>query len=114
MPTGSDNKEDRPARLDTLRSRFSQQPDQEMQQTAAPAKSPTAPAAGEKKSNRHRHTLYLDRDIALQVDTAYKVAAHSLFPLEVDKSDFLEACFQYALEHQEEVKSRMVKNRIGG
>jgi hypothetical protein len=63
------------------------------------------------RSDRNRHTLYLDNTIVEQVDMAYKAVAHSLYPVQINKSDFLEACLRYALAHGDEIKAMLVSDR---
>lgn len=55
-------------------------------------------------SDRSRHTLYLDKTLVTLVDKAYKDAAHELYPQEIDKADYLEACLKFALAHPDQVK----------
>ncbi len=60
-----------------------------------------------RKSDRARHTLYLDKRLVSQVDTAFKAAAHELYPREIEKADYLEACLTFALAHQDEIKASL-------
>lgn len=57
--------------------------------------------------NRSRTSLYLDRGIIQQADKAYKEIAHDLYPLEIDKSDFLEALFSFGLSHLVEIRKML-------
>jgi hypothetical protein len=59
------------------------------------------------KSERGRHTFYLDKELVARVDQAFKGAAHDLYPKEIEKADYLEACLTYALEHQDEIKASL-------
>lgn len=95
---------DRAKRLDALRSRITHE--------ETPTK-PATPPKEKPRRNRDRHTLYLDRTIVGNVDTAYKVAAHALFPIEINKSDYLEACLSFALAHQEEIKAMLAQEIVG-
>lgn len=95
---------DRAKRLEALRSRITHE-----ETTAKPA----SPPKEKPKRNRDRHTLYLDRTIVSDIDKAYKVAAHALFPVEMNKSDYLEACLSFALARQEEIKA-MLAHDISG
>lgn len=61
----------------------------------------------EHQSDRRRHTLYLDRHLVKRVDQAFKDAAHTLYPREIEKADYLEACLAYALAHQAEIKDAL-------
>lgn len=58
-------------------------------------------------TNRDRHTLYLDKALISQVDKAFKDAAHELYPLEIEKADYLEAALALALAHQDEIKAML-------
>jgi len=90
--------EDRAKRIATLSSRFTPAavPD-DGEASPAPAQPPTAPKRG-------RHTFYLDSALVARLDRAYRDAAHDLYPVEVNKSDYLEAVLTYALERASEVK----------
>lgn len=63
-----------------------------------------------RQSDRSRHTFYLDTRIVKQLDQAFKDAAHELYPQEVEKADYLEACLTFALAHQEEIKASLADN----
>lgn len=92
---------DRAKRLDALRSRITHEETTATKPVSSPKEKP--------KRNRDRHTLYLDRTIVGNVDKAYKVAAHELFPIEINKSDYLEACLSFALAHQEDIKAKLAE-----
>jgi len=79
-------------RMKTLKQRFSKQ-------EAAPKPKP--------KRNRDRHTMYLDNGLVKRLDQAFRTAVHDLFPAEIEKADYLEACLTFALEHQEEIKAKL-------
>ena len=57
-----------------------------------------------KEHDRSRHTLYLDKTLVQLIDKAFKETAHDVYPQEVTKADYLEACLKYALAHQDQVK----------
>ena len=59
------------------------------------------------QSARGRHTIYLDKTIMDQVDQAFKDAAHELYPQEIEKADYLEACLTFALSHQDEIRAAL-------
>lgn len=61
--------------------------------------------------NRSRTSFYLDKDTTLQVDKAYREVAHDLYPLEIDKSDFLEALFSFGLTHLDEIKKLLTQQQ---
>ncbi len=92
--------EDRAKRIATLSSRFTPAADTD---EAAPAQSPAAPPT----RTRGRHTFYLDSALVARLDRAYRDAAHELYPVEVNKSDYLEAVLTYALERAPEVKAAL-------
>jgi hypothetical protein len=58
----------------------------------------------ESSRDRARHTFYLDKEVVKYIDNAFKAAVHDLYPLDIEKADFLEACLKFALSNQEEVK----------
>jgi hypothetical protein len=62
------------------------------------------------QSDRARHTVYLSKTLMRAIDKAFKDAGHELYPLEIDKADYLEACLKYALAHQDEIRT-LLANR---
>ncbi len=60
-----------------------------------------------KNVDRGRHSLYLDKALVGLLDNAYKVAAHNLYPAEIDKATFMEACLTYALSHLEDIQASL-------
>lgn len=66
-------------------------------------KQPTKPEQ-QKTHDRSRHTLYLDKTLVKLIDQAFKDTAHDLYPQEIDKADYLEACLKFALAHPDKVK----------
>ena len=62
---------------------------------------PTRKATG--TSDRKRHTVYLSKTLMKAIDKAFKDAAHELYPLEIEKTDYLETCLKYALAHQDDI-----------
>jgi len=58
-------------------------------------------------SDRARHTVYLSKTLMRAIDAAFKGAAHDLYPQEIEKADYLEACLNYALTHQNEIKTAL-------
>ena len=89
-------------RLRKLSERFSTKTDK-----AAPESKPTTP---QRAIDRRRHSLYLDKALVGLCDQAYKQAAHELYPAEISKSDFLEACLKFALQHQDEIKKSLIQS----
>ena len=90
-------------RMKKLQSRFN-----------SPAKEETPPGQTtqpKKDVTRKRHSLYLDKALVERADQAYRDIAHDLYPVEVNKSDFLEACLQYALEHLSEIKESLTEDK---
>jgi len=73
---------------------------------ASESKPATTP---KKEMARSRHSLYLDKAVVSLCDQAYKEAAHELYPTEISKSDFLEACLKFALQHQDEIKRSLTQ-----
>jgi hypothetical protein len=74
---------------------------------AAPRAQPeqsTEAEISEQKSERKRHTLYYSTPLNDRVDDAFKQVAHDIFPLEIEKADFLEACFVYCLENLGDIR----------
>ena len=67
-----------------------------------PAGSPRVEKASH---DRARHTLYLDKTLVKQIDQAFKDTAHEIYPKEVTKADYLEACLKFALAHPDQVKT---------
>jgi hypothetical protein len=65
------------------------------------------------QSRRGRHTFYLDKTTVDQLDQAFKDAAHELYPHEIEKADYLEACLAFALAHQEEIKTALAHSPQG-
>jgi hypothetical protein len=58
-----------------------------------------------KSHDRSRHTLYLDKTLVKLIDQAFKDTAHELYPQEIDKADYLEACLKFALANPDKVKT---------
>jgi hypothetical protein len=86
-------------RLKALSQRFSNKASDPTPETATP----------KKEVARRRHSLYLDNALVGLCDQAYKQAAHELYPAEISKSDFLEACLKFALQHQDEIKKSLTQ-----
>lgn len=59
---------------------------------------------GRKANSRTRHSFYLDTAVVRSLDQAYKQTSHELYPREMSKSDFLEACLRYALSDLDTIK----------
>jgi hypothetical protein len=53
---------------------------------------------------RVHRSIYLERALYDQLGEAHKMVGHELYPLEVRKSTFIEACIAYALDHLPDIK----------
>lgn len=65
-------------------------------------------AVGRRPQNtrtRERHSLYLDSDLVVQANKAYKDLSHQLYPRTVSKSAFWEALIEYGLGNLETLKA---------
>jgi hypothetical protein len=60
-----------------------------------------------KQKNRERQSFYLDADLTVQIDNAYKDIDHQLYPNSISKSTFLETIIEYGLENLQEIKARL-------
>ncbi len=69
--------------------------------------------SGEKKSRRVRvhRSMYLERTVYDRLGEAYKTTSHELYPLDVRKSTFVEACIAYALEHLPDIQTVLRQDR---
>lgn len=66
------------------------------------------PTSGEKerpKRVRVHNSIYLDQALLDQLGEAYRTTSHELYPQELLKSTFLEACIGYALDHLPDIKT---------
>jgi hypothetical protein len=88
-------------RLKALSQRFSKKADEPDPETKS--------ATPKKEVARKRHSLYLDNALVGLCDQAYKQMAHELYPTEVSKSEYLEACLKFALQHQDEIKKSLIQ-----
>ena len=70
--------------------------------------------SGEKDRPRrarvHR-SIYLEQAVFDRLGEAFKTTSHELYPLEVRKSAFVEACIDYALVHLPDIKAVLHKDR---
>ena len=62
-------------------------------------------------SDRARHTVYLSKTLMTAIDKAFKDAAHELYPLEIEKADYLETCLRYALAHQDDIRMLLASHQ---
>ncbi len=62
------------------------------------------------KRVRVHSSMYLERALLDRLDEAYKTTSHELYPLEVRKSTFIEACIAYALDHLPDIKALLREN----
>jgi hypothetical protein len=84
------------------------------QETPPLPEQPQRTAEAASSRSRRRHSWYLDTDLVAAVDTAYRETAHALYPQDLPKSDFLEACLNFALTHLDEVKAALSQGILGG
>ena len=70
-------------------------------------------SSGEREQSRrtrvHR-SIYLEQAVYDRLGETYKTARHELYPLEVRKSAFVEACIAFALDHLPEIKTMLRKD----
>ncbi len=59
------------------------------------------------KRGRVHRSIYLEQAIYDRLGEAYKTTNHELYPLEVRKSAFVEACIAYALDHLPDITIRL-------
>jgi hypothetical protein len=64
-------------------------------------------APGRKANSRTRHSFYLETAVVRSLDQAYKQTYHELYPREMSKSDFLEACLRYALSNLDTINRNL-------
>ena len=70
----------------------------------------TSRERNQKVIKRTRHSFYLDAALVHSLDQAYRQVHHDLYPVEIGKSDFLEACIRYALSYLQEIKCNFTRN----
>ena len=58
---------------------------------------------------RVHRSIYLERALYDRLGEAHKMVGHELYPLEVRKSAFIEACIAYALDHLPDIKTLLRK-----
>ena len=73
---------------------------------ASPSSAPTSEQVSQ-ASDRRRHTLYFSDKLNKDLERTFRQVAHDLFPQTIEKSDFLEACFLYCLEHLDDIRSAL-------
>ena len=66
-----------------------------------------APVSGQVPSDRRRHSLYFSDKLNTDLERAFRQVAHDIFPQAIEKSDFLEMCFLYCLEHIDDIRSAL-------
>jgi len=64
---------------------------------------------GPERIRVHR-SMYLERASYDLLNEAYKKTSHKLYPLEVRKSTFIEACITYALTHLPDIEAILGKD----
>jgi hypothetical protein len=67
---------------------------------------------GQPERTRVHSSIYLERDLLDRLGKAYKATNHELYPLEVRKSTFIEACIAYALDHLSDIKNRLLETTV--
>ena len=77
-----------------------------------PAKQLQSTQGGKKRPERTRvhRSIYLERNLYERLGEAHKIVGHELYPLDVRKSTFIEACIAYALDHLTDIKSVLRKD----
>jgi hypothetical protein len=65
---------------------------------------------GRPKRARVHRSIYMEQDIYDRLSEAHKMVRHELYPLEVRKSTFIEACISYALNHLSDIKRVLSDN----
>ena len=60
---------------------------------------------------RVHRSIYLERTLYERLGEAYKTTSHELYPQEVRKSTFIEACIAYALDHLSDIKTVLRKDQ---
>jgi len=78
------------------------------------AKSTGNRTSGEKEQRerpRVHRSIYLERTLYDRLGEAYKTTSHELYPQEVRKSTFIEACIAYALDHLSDIKTVLRKDQ---
>jgi hypothetical protein len=58
--------------------------------------------------SRGRRSFYVDLTLVARLDETYRVLRHDLYPLELTKSEFLEALLEFGIEHLSHVTERLV------
>ena len=59
---------------------------------------------------RVHRSIYLERNLYERLGEAHKIVGHELYPLDVRKSTFIEACIAYALDHLQDIKTALRKD----
>ena len=62
------------------------------------------------RRTRVHRSIYLERAIYDRLGEAYKATGHKLYPLEVHKSAFIEACISYSLDHLPDIEANLRKD----
>jgi hypothetical protein len=65
----------------------------------------TSSAKEQPERVRVHRSMYLERASYDRLNEAYKITGHKLYPLEVRKSTFMEACIAYALDHLADIEA---------
>ena len=57
------------------------------------------------RRTRVHRSIYLEQATYERLGEVYKATGHELYPLEIRKSAFMEACIAYALDHLSDIEA---------
>jgi hypothetical protein len=101
-------------RMAALRQRLNKPVEEETKDVASMSGATSTASTKQKiagTSDRARHTVYLSKTLMRAIDKAFKDAAHDLYPVEVEKADYLETCLRYALAHTDEIRGLLASHQ---
>ncbi len=73
-------------------------------------------AVGRRPQNtrtRERHSLYLDAELVVEANQAYRDMSHQLYPRTISKSVFWETLLRYGLDHLGDLKTALAEGANG-
>lgn len=79
--------------------------------TAKDTRNRTSGEKEQRERSRVHRSIYLERTLYDRLGDAYKTTSHELYPQEVRKSTFIEACIAYALDHLADIKTVLRKDQ---